>query len=216
VIIGLHLACAPAHATVLNPGDVSVPIDQVGSGFKFPTGTQVGADLTVTASVAGDIQVAITSQVFRDSAASNKLDFVYTVTNTGGSGTGYPNSITSVAFKSFAGFLTDAGYYGDSKYDGVGYANRSQTGQSVVFAGFLDSGQLNPGETFKVIIKTDATDFTTGASLVTNDCYLSATPTYAPAFAATPEPSAVILFATGIIGLAIPCFRRWKLRPATA
>jgi hypothetical protein len=169
----------------------------------------------VTASVPGDIQVSITSQVFRDSAASNTLDFVYTVTNSGGTQSGYPNSITTVSFKNFAGFVTDVGFFGGSGYDPVAYANRSSTGQSVYFGGFLDSGQLDPGDTFKVVIKTNATDFTTGDSLVTNDTFLNATPTYAPAFAATPEPSAVILFATGIIGLAVPCYRRWRLRPAT-
>jgi hypothetical protein len=197
-LVGGLVACPPAQATLLTPGAPAVsPVDQVGvGGFTGPSGPQVGADVTVTGSVPGDIQVSITSQVFKDSSSSNLLDFVYTVTNSGDP-MNFPNDFTSVSFKSFAGYATDVGYYGDAGLVGVGRANRTNTGQSVVFDNFLTStGKLELGQSFKVVIKTDATTFSTGESVVRNDTSLTITPTYAPA----PEPNAVLLFATGCVG----------------
>jgi hypothetical protein len=201
VIAGLHIACPSAQATLLTPGTFQFSADVVGvNGYADASGPQVGSDLTVTRGLAGDIQLTVTSRVFRDSSSSNMLDFVYVVTNTGNA-----NSLLGFAIGGFGGFATDVAYYEDPSYVAGGAALLTATGQRVAFGLFnTDSGMLDPGQSVAVIIKTDATDFNTGSGFGLSESgdIVLFNPAYTPAqFAPAPEPGAMMLCVTGIVGL---------------
>jgi hypothetical protein len=128
---------------------------------------------------------------------TSTLDFYYALVNDAGSRQG----ITSLAAKSLTGFLTDVDSLTDSGGDvGSSSAARDVSGAAVQFN---FANPILPGQTSNLMfVKTNSFNFGTGNVALTSDAGIASIQVFAP----IPEPTSVILWAGGILGLLV-----WRL-----
>lgn len=212
----LLIALAPgAHATLLAPG---------GSGFPTlvatPPGTLLASLSSPFTSSLGTDSGTIVSAVYREGGGA--LDFYYqialntTSTNCGTAGQPPCDPISRETDTSFFGFVTDAGFRidGGSLPGGVFVdgtvepvtVDRNSVGDVVGFNFNPPTfAEIQPGQTSNVlVIRTNATNFIAGnASVIDGGVTTVASfePTGTPQ-TSTPEPSTLMLFGSGLVGLA--------------
>jgi|SRR5690242_10329548 PEP-CTERM motif-containing protein len=216
------MALAPgAHATLIGtvpvlPGDTVVP-------GLVPTATPTGTLLAslsapFTTSVGTDSGTII-SAVFRE--GGGLLDFYYQIvlntasTDCGGAGQPACDPISRETDTSFLGFTTAVGFRTDGSTlpggvfaDGTVApvtADRNSVGNVVGFSfNPPNSAKIQPGQTSNVlVISTNATNFNTGFVSVIDGGVTTVNsfePTGSPQ-TPTPEPSTLMLFGSGLIGL---------------
>lgn len=154
---------------------------------------------------AGTTSGFFTTAVFRESGGT--LDFYYQIANNA-------NSATSIARETdvnFGSFTTSTGFRLDGSFlsGGVftngtvapGTADRSSTGAVVGFS-FPISGEISPGATSLVLeISTNATMFTAGnASIIDGGSQTVAAFQPTGSVSQVPEPSSLLLLASGLMG----------------
>lgn len=216
-------AAAQVKADPFLPGTVATaPGATVFPGVVAP-GTPAGVLLaTLTApfsftTTAGTTSGTFLTAVFRE--AGGTLDFYYQITNNANSAT----AIDRMTAVNFAGFLTATGFRVDGASLGFGFANglvapvtadRNLSGTTVGFSfSPPDSAKILPGLTSDVlVISTNAISFTAGnASLIDGGTQtLSAFQPAGQPAGTVPEPSTMLLFGTGLVGVASAARRRFR------
>ena len=184
--IPLH-ATSTATASPLNPGGSAVPL--VGSYG----GNQLAATTFNTSSVAA------TEMVFADSGnpiCPNCLDFVILANNNNSAPSG--TSVQSISTEDFTGFQTDVAY---SIAFAAGappiLASRTADGSEITFNIAIPPGSQGDA----LIIYTNATNFGPGNIDIGTSLQVIDPPAFAPAAAATPEPSSFLLLGTALAGI---------------
>lgn len=142
------------------------------------------------------------------------LTFYYQFSSTGGATT--PDDVNRIAMFNFTGFTTNVSQVTNGSVLGDGFVNgtvasttadRNATGATVGFN--FAPGTFNVGTTsLTFCIATNAVNFTTGNFSI-QDGVNQNTPAFSPS-AATPEPATMLLFGTGIAGLASRLRKRRK------
>lgn len=202
-VLVIAVSSATAYGTPLVPGAVVVP----GAAATFGT---AGGETLVTSSVGagssfGSVSSFWWSAVYRGGTAAlcpTCLSFYFQVRN---DGTSIINRETNFSFDLFTTdvFLAAGGFdifvAGTQAADS---ADRELSGGTVGFNfGATGSGTLDPGESsFVMIVRTNATNFTSGGSSVI-DGGVSSRITFAPSTAAVPEPTSLSLLTCALLGV---------------
>lgn len=213
VLISLAvLACSlPASAAILLPGDTAFPdLFSGAAGTLLASSSQAFTTATYSATLG--------AAVFRTGAGT--LDFYYQLANT--SSVTQTGQIARTTDFSFAGFSTDVGFRldgGSVSGDQANFVNGTKAPITVDRNGGVgdvigfsfnppDSAKVLRGETSRVlVIKTNATNFTTGTTSVI-DGGTRDLATFAPTGTVIPEPMSVLLMGSGL--LAVGVLRRLK------
>jgi hypothetical protein len=195
------LAPSAGQAALLLPGSVAVP--------DILTEAPVAVEASVLQGLVSDnFTGSLTAAVVRN--AGGTLDFYYQITNDAGSSSNVERNVNS-AFATTAPpmvFTTEVFYRTDNAGLGslfsVGssaaplIADRNANARRVGF----NFSAIAPGETSPIlVIRTNATSFTNGVSLVSDDLILAedtfdSAGTFQPAAAAIPEPASLVLLSS--------------------
>ena len=189
VLLGGTGCCLLGAQTSLNPGGSVTPA----------TGIVRGSTIATVPGSSGGL--SYTDSVYQDSGnpfCSTCLDFVIGVRNPD-TGAISPTEGLSVTTSSFKGYSVDVAYGADGNVAPDG-ASRSADGSDVSF-----QFQLYPGDvTDALIVYTNATSYGRGSLDLTTTVIETDPPAYAPSgapyVAATPEPSSLLMFGTGLLG----------------
>jgi hypothetical protein len=198
LMLGLAVSARKASAVIIVPGQALTP---VGSGafvgtLLADTGPETFQGVNGSNAVVFFGQVD--SQVYRDSSTGD-LDFLYQFSNNANS----PDSIESLTVGNYAPFTTDADYIPATGTTPPSQVTRSGSGNNVGFE-FPAPGAVAPGtNTDDLVIKTNATNFTTGIGVI-QDGGNGAAAVYVPS-APVPEPTTVALAGAAVLMLG---FRR--------
>ena len=183
-----------AHAVIIVAGQAATP---TGSGtFSGTLLNDTGAENFVGTGVGGGIVFLGTfdSQVYKDSTTGD-LDFVYQISNNLTS----IDSIESLTSGGFAPFTTDADYVPATGVAIPTTVTRNGSGNNVGFD-FTGVAAIAPGTTTDLlVVKTDASSYTTGFAVVQDGGNGSA----AEFVPAVPEPTTAALAGLATMGLAI-------------
>lgn len=219
----LLLAPSAGQAALLLPGTTTVP------DILADVPGVVEASLPSQGFVSDDFTGSLTEAVVRN--VGGTLDFYYQITNNAGSTSSLERNINS-AFASTAppGFTTEVFYRTDNAGLGSLFsagspsavpltADRSANARRV---GFTFSG-IAPGETSRIlVIRTNATTFTNGVSLISDDLILGegtfdAVGSFQPAAAAIPEPASLVLLSSAFAAAGyVARHRARKRKPGSA
>jgi len=216
VVLGLALSAIlvfseAAHASVLVPGPGAFPPDI----FTMAGATFAGGIITGPITVGG-LTFTMNAAVYSDPTntfCAGCLDFVYQVSNSLTS----TDSVGRITGIDFTGWQTDVGFLPTGSSLAHGFVDGSVSPELVdrvnpSVVGFSFNAPLTllvpPGATSVVlVVQTDATSFKPGnVNIIDGSVFQAA----ALAPSATPEPSSLLLFGTGLLSLG--CAIRRKLR----
>jgi hypothetical protein len=206
-ILAAALVVSPAHATLLAPGgSVTAPNATFGS-LPYAGGTVLASVVNETPYLSVLLTGTLTTEVIRETGGT--LDFLYQVTADPSNG----DNIHRITVTGFTGVTTDV-QFGTATSPFVAptslamsSADRSSDGSTIGFqlAPAGSAGGLAPGTTsYVLIVKTDATAFTTGTTSGIDGGIVDWA-SFAPV--AVPEPSSLMLAGIGAL-----CFVGYGLR----
>lgn len=184
---------AVARAVIILPGQAEAT-----TGLGAFGGTKVGdtgsLPFTGINSVSGIVFTgSLDTQVYADSGG---LDFVYQLSNNSNS----LDSIERMASSGFSGYTTNADYIAGTGAASPFLVSSSTSGDVIGFS-FLSAAAIQPGQTSDtLVIKTDATAFTTG-SVSVSDGGVANVSSFSPV--AVPEPASATVAAFGFSALAL-------------
>lgn len=216
-LLALVVLAPSGYAAVLMPGDGPVAPDTFAACGGVDCGTTIVADTGVQAFTGldshGNTQYTGNfRQIVVVDSVTNFLDFVYEVEVTGG-----PSRVERLTTINFAGSSTDVGYCTDCpdviNLGAAGDANiapttvdRSADGNVIGF-NFNPAGIQNGGDTFALVIKTNASaaDFTGSTTFL--DGGIAAVNSYDP----VPEPMNAGLLLGGLFGVGLFVARKFRV-----
>jgi hypothetical protein len=181
-------------------------------GF-FPTNVQANTGLETFTSVGGRFSGTVDEVVALDSG-TNALDFIFQVHNNPSS----LDAIDGISSGLFDSFATDVGFsstvFITLMGSGIRFPSddtRSSSGNTVGFDFSFASGELMAGETTDLlVIKTNATSFSSGTVDLLSSGDFTSAGVFAPSPSTVPEPGSLVLFGSGLLGLAGVLRRKLK------
>jgi hypothetical protein len=196
-VLGLVAGAPTAQASILAPGGTTVTVDSISLSSITSTETLVGNTGVITA-VGASFKAMMQTKVYQASG-TNYLDFVYTITNEGPADlhrtTMFPYPLTSFTDVYYATGSAVVPTAADRGTDGtIGYLYQPPFGLA-----------LAPGMTETLVIRTHDTVFSGGLFNAIDGSTASVN-----SFAPAPLPSSLVLFGTGILGLAGRMARRLR------
>ncbi len=203
----LSLVVCPfwANATPLPLGGsvFVVGAADAGGGLVNTTGPQAFATVTFNGTLVSSVYVNDTSNPYDPTGTLGLLTFTYLLTNNVTSADG----IERLEVSSFDPYLTDVSY--DSAIAGLvpEYADRaiSSTIGFSFDSAFGGAGPLTPGlVSALLVIHTDSIVYSPGVASIIDShtgTVVAEAPSLIVPFVESPEPSAVVLFGLGILGL---------------
>jgi hypothetical protein len=196
---GLLLALPSAYGNMLTPGGTVAP-DMFSNTSNYTLLDSInGTGATGALSVSYSEYVAADQN---NSFCAGCLDFAIFVMNNG------TESAESISTGSFAGFLTDVGYWSGSTGAAPMTISRSSDGLAIHFD-YIGFNNLTPGQSSDyLVIETNATSYVPGTITVQDGVTID-TAGFAPA---VPEPMSMGLLGGGLalLGLVGMCRRAKK------
>ena len=218
-ILATALAVSPAHATVLAPGGgVTVPDAGFGS-ITYSGGTVVASYINEAATFDPGTSGTLTTEVIKEAAGT--YDFLYQITATSTKST----DIHQLTATDFAG--PTPGYYATNVQFGTAGApfsavtapvmygaDRSTDGSTIgwTFTAGTSGGIAANGESYVMIVKTNATSYTAGSTFAI-DGGMKQFKSFAPSgvtIQQVPELSTMALAGLGAMGMIGYSLRRRK------
>jgi hypothetical protein len=203
-IFAAALAASPAHATLLGPGAATTIADPLFGPFAYAGGTVEASHVNEAATFSSGISGTLTTEAIKE--AGGTYDFLYQITAASSNTT----AIHRVTVTDFTSYATNVQYgtagppFSAVTAPVMFSADRSADGSTVGWSfTSASSGGVGAGlESYVLIIKTNATNYTTGSTFAI-DGGIMTFPSFAPSGSmfSVPEPSSLVLGGIGALGM---------------